>query len=129
VTAVFNKLPSIRWIVEHDDARESVYLVDKETGHTYHPIRGNSGRLAQDLTVLSVLPSPFADRGTLVSCAGIHGVGTQALLEFLAAPTSNEDLLHTVLLRNETLNLPFTADATSRALSPFDPDGRTIEGG
>jgi LmbE family N-acetylglucosaminyl deacetylase len=129
VTAVFNKLPSIRWIIEHDDARESVYLVDKETGHTYHPIRGNSGRLAQDLTVLSVLPSPFADRGTLVSCAGIHGVGTQALLEFLAAPTSNEDLLHTVLLRNETLNLPFTADATSRALSPFDPDGRTIEGG
>jgi LmbE family N-acetylglucosaminyl deacetylase len=124
---MFNRLPSIRWIIEHDDARESVYLVDKATGHTYHPIRDDGGRLVRDLTVLSVLPNPFADGRSLVSCAGIHGVGTQALLEFLAAPTSNEDLLHTVLLRNEILNLPFTADVTSRALSPFDPEADKAE--
>lgn len=123
VTAsMFNQLPSIRWIIEHDDARESVYLLDKETGRTYRPIRDDGGRLAQDLTVLSVLPSPFADRASLVSCAGIHGVGTQALLEFLAAPTSSQELLNTVLLRGETLNVPLTADANSRALSPFAPD-------
>jgi LmbE family N-acetylglucosaminyl deacetylase len=126
VTAtMFNTLPSIRWIIEHDDARQSVYLLDKETRRSYHPIRDDAGRLVQDLTVLSVLPNPYADRGSLISCAGIHGVGTQALLEFLAAPTSNADLLNTVLLRNETLNLPLIADANSRALSHFDPEGRT----
>jgi hypothetical protein len=120
--AMFNPLPSIRWIIEHDAARESVYLLDKETGRTYYP-RREDGRLAQDLTVLSVLPSPFADGRSLVSCAGIHGVGTQALLEFLAAPTSNRDLLNTVLLRKEILNLPLTADAGSLELSPFEAEG------
>jgi hypothetical protein len=69
--------------------------------------------------VLSILPNAFADHGFLISCAGIHGVGTQALLEFLAAPTSNKDLLNTVLLREESLNVPLTADANSLALSPF----------
>ncbi len=123
VTAqVFNPLPSIRWIIEHDEARESVYLVDKKTGHTYDSIRDDRGRLVRDLTVLSILPSPFSEGRSLVSCAGIHGVGTQALLEFLAAPTSNPDLLNTLLLRKDSLNVPLTADAASRALCPFDPE-------
>jgi LmbE family N-acetylglucosaminyl deacetylase len=117
--ATFNKLPSIRWITEHDDARESVYLLDKETQRTYHPTRDEGGRLTHDLTVLSILPNPFADHGSLISCAGIHGVGTQALLEFLAAPSSNKDLLNRVLLREERLNLPLTADVNTLALSPF----------
>jgi hypothetical protein len=117
--AMFNQLPSMRWIIEHDDERESVYLLDKETQRTYHPIRDDGGRLTHDLTVLSILPNPFADHGSLISCAGIHGVGTQALLEFLAAPTSNKDLLNKVLLRGETVNLPLTADVNSLALSPF----------
>ena len=119
----FNPLPSIRWIIEHDDARENVYLVDKETGRTYHPVRDEAGRLVQDLTVLSIVPSPYCEGRSLISCAGIHGVGTQALLDFLAAPTSNADLLNTVLVRGDTLNIPLTADATSRALAPFTPDG------
>ncbi len=118
----FNPLPSIRWIIEHDEARENVYLVDKETGRTYHPIRDDQGRLVQDLTVLSILPSPFSEGRSLISCAGIHGVGTQALLDFLASPTSNADLLNTLLVRQDTVNLPLTADATSRALSPFSPE-------
>jgi LmbE family N-acetylglucosaminyl deacetylase len=122
VTAMFNKLPSIRWIIEHDDARQSVYLLDKETGRSYHPLREDADRLTQDLTVLSILPNPFAEHGSLISCAGIHGVGTQALLEFLAAPSSNEDLLNLVLLRGKTLNLPLTVDTTSVSLFPFAPE-------
>lgn len=123
LTAVmFNKLPSIRWVIEHDDDRENVYLRDKETGGTYHPARNGDGNLLADLAVLSVLPNPFAEQGWLVSAAGIHGLGTQALLEFLAAPTSNEDLLNTLLLREEVLNLPLTVDAASRALSNFVPE-------
>ena len=117
--AMLNTLPSIRWVTEHDDGRESVYLLDKATARSYYPIRDEGGRLTHDLAVLSILPNPFAHRGSLISCAGIHGVGTQALLEFLAAPSSNKDLLNTVLLRGETLNLPLTVDANSLALSPF----------
>ena len=109
--AMLNTLPSIRWVTEHDDGRESVYLLDKATARSYYPIRDEGGRLTHDLAVLSILPNPFAHRGSLISCAGIHGVGTQALLEFLAAPSWNKDLLDAVLLWRETLNLPLTVDA------------------
>jgi hypothetical protein len=118
-SAMFNTLPSIRWITEHDEARESVYLLDKETRRTYDPIRDEHGRLTHDLGVLSILPNPFAGHGSLISAAGIHGVGTQALLEFLAAPSSNKALLNTVLVRGESLNIPVMVDANSLALSPF----------
>jgi hypothetical protein len=123
VTArVINPMPEIRWTIEHDPARQDVFLYDKLESCAYRPRRDRDGRLIADLGVLSVVPSPLASGRTLLSCAGIHGVGTQGLLEFLADPTSNGWLLNLLIQRQAVLNVPVEIDVVDRSLQLFVAD-------
>lgn len=122
----FNSLDDARWIVGHSPelagSLEDVYVMDKSTGRRYLPRRDDE-RLVADLAVLSVLPNPYASGRMLVSCAGVHGLGTQALLEFLASPTTNQELLNCLVLREGTLNIPVEVDVRTEAVRPFDVAG------
>jgi LmbE family N-acetylglucosaminyl deacetylase len=116
---VLNPLPEIRWVIEHDAAREDVFLYDKRDRCAYRPLHDSGGGLRADLAVFSIVPSPVATGRTLISCAGIHGLGTQGLLEFLANPRSNKWLRDLVVQRSGALNLPVEVDATDRSLYMF----------
>ncbi len=123
VTArVINPVPDIRWTIEHDTTRQDVFLYDKLEACAYHPRRDGNGRLCADLGVFSAMPSPLARGRTLLSCAGIHGLGTQGLLEFLADPTSNAWLLNLLIQRRGVLNVPVEIDVVDRSLQLFIAD-------
>ena len=61
-----------------------VLLVDKTTGHEYHPEYDEDGRLTVDYGVVVRAPNPLADDGTeVVLLCGCWGHGTAAAAESL----------------------------------------------
>lgn len=120
----FNTLAQVRWVIGYDEPRGDVFLFDKDASRSYWPIKTHAGTLVSDLAVISVMPSPFATGRSLVSCAGVHGSGTQALLEFLAEPSSAPWLLNQIASNESSVNLPVRADVVDSAIHPFIPEER-----
>jgi len=116
---LLNQDPSVDWAVEYD-VRDGglVYLHQRSTGRRVHPRHDRHGLLVEDVGVLTVMrPAPRSGRA-LVACAGVHGVGTQGLLRFLAQPQSNRMLAEQAASGPRT-QVPVRIDASSLELRPL----------
>ncbi|HET8680478.1 MAG TPA: PIG-L deacetylase family protein [Micromonosporaceae bacterium] len=116
---LLNRNPSVDWVVEYDvHDGGSVYLHQRSSGRRVHPRHDRRGRLVEDVGVLTVMRPALGAGKALVACAGVHGVGTQGLLRFLAQPQSNRTLAEQAASRAGT-QVPVRIDASSLELSPL----------
>ncbi len=96
---LINHSARVRWVVDYDRRGDAVTIFIRErTGSIRFDTKFDaSGRIRDDFAVLTVMTSDFDPERVVVSCAGIHGVGTQALLLALAEPGSAPKLLDAML--------------------------------
>lgn len=117
----FNRFRQTRWIIDYGmPQREPVFLLDKWTGRRYSAARDVDGNLVADLAVLTVITNPYSPNLTLVGAAGIHGIGTQAILRFLADPQTNPNLLRKVAKRRSDGQWVVWVGKENMTLRPFD---------
>lgn len=116
----FNRWQAVSWIVDYDmPHREPVYVLHKPTGRRYHPRRDDAGALLSDVAVLTFCRNPMDTAKWVVSCAGVHGLGTQGLLTFLADPGRNPELLAHIVGSGEC-QIPLRVDASTLALTHLE---------
>jgi len=113
---LLNRDPSVDWVVEYDGA--CVHLHQRSTGRRVHPRHDRHGLLVEDVGVLTVMRPALGAGKALVACAGVHGVGTQGLLRFLAQPQSNRTLAEQAAGGPRT-QVPVRIDAASLELRPL----------
>lgn len=93
----FIRFPGVDWVIEFEIPNgPSAFIQQRSSGMVRLPKIDSKG-LALDLAILTVMRSPFESKKRLVSCAGAHGEGTRALLEFLANPEICKELMDWVL--------------------------------
>ncbi len=82
VRDVYNRLASVRWIVEYELPRhEPAFVVDRKTGQRLNPTVS-----AEGLLVLASVRNPYNLDRRLILVAGTSGVSTRRGLEMLAEP-------------------------------------------
>jgi LmbE family N-acetylglucosaminyl deacetylase len=103
----FNHFKETDWVVECDmPLYEPVYLFNKSSGKRIHPqLNPKTGALSHDVGVLTIMKNPFNPERWIISCAAVHGIGTQGLLNFLANPAVNLALLDAIK-NSEMTHLP-----------------------
>ncbi|HET8659948.1 MAG TPA: PIG-L family deacetylase [Micromonosporaceae bacterium] len=113
---LLNRDPAVDWVVEYGGG--SVHLRRRSTGVRVHPRHDRHGLLVEDVGVLTVVRPALSPGKSLVACAGVHGVGTQGLLRFLAQPQSNRTLADQAASGART-QVPVRIDASSLELRPL----------
>lgn len=123
----FNRFSEIDFVIECDQpGSEPVYLLQRSSGRRWFPNFHPSGELDYDVAVLSVVPSPYQQGKTIVACAGVHGRGTEGLLNFLAEPSENLKLLEHIV-GGAHINIPVRVnhpDLSLSVLPEFDTEGQ-----
>lgn len=109
----------IAWKIDYtflgDDT--DIFAVDQRAGHRINAeFDDRTAQLRSDFGVLSIVSNPYADELTVVSCAGIHGAATQALLLAIARPT-DPDVIE--------LHRDYHRDGLAQGVFRCDP--RTLE--
>jgi LmbE family N-acetylglucosaminyl deacetylase len=86
----FNRWRPVTWTIEYDmPGMEPVYLLHRPSGRRFFPERLADGSLERDAAVLTIMRNPMNRERWVVACGGVHGLGTQGLLHFLAMPATN----------------------------------------
>lgn len=94
----FIRTQGVDWVVEYEiPTGPTAFLLQRSTGKVLLPLLDARGGLESDLAVFTLMRSPHVHGKWLLSCAGAHGTGTRALLEFLADPGLCPDLLDWVM--------------------------------
>jgi LmbE family N-acetylglucosaminyl deacetylase len=115
----FNRFSTVDWVVEYDmPRREPVYLLQRSTGRRVAPRRTPNDVLIADVGVVSIIPNPYRKDRKIVAAAGVHGLGTQGILVFLADPTRNPELLAR-LMASESGQVPVEVSATDLTVRPL----------
>jgi hypothetical protein len=112
----FNRFSMVDWVVEYDmPRREPVYLLQRSTGRRVAPRRTAGGALTADVGILTVISNPYQSDRKIVAAAGVHGLGTQGILVFLADPNRNVDLL-SLLTTSESAQIPVEVSVDDLAI-------------
>jgi len=121
-----HRLARVDWVVEWDmPLYGPAHLMRKSTGARILPEHVRGGRLTRfDLGVLTVMRNPWRPDRWLVGCAAVLGVGTPAMLRFLAEPATNPDLL-AGLLGTDFAQLPVRIDIAADGLQRLHINGTT----
>ncbi|HET8658236.1 MAG TPA: PIG-L deacetylase family protein [Micromonosporaceae bacterium] len=123
---LINRNPTVDWLVDSDTQHSSgACLVQRSTGRRIRPKRDRLGRLVEDVGLLTIMPSDSGRGKSVVACAGGHGVGTQALLQFLARPQANPTLAGRTTGRT-AVQVPVRIDIDTFQITPLAQQPQTL---
>jgi LmbE family N-acetylglucosaminyl deacetylase len=125
----FNHLSGVDWIAHYGRSPDApAHLYSKRTGRQIHPEYRTDGRVHRDVAAIGLMKNPASGR-SLVSCFGVHGLGTQGILRFLAHPESNSTLLERIVRGGLDQQIVLTVDRHDLQLAEVESTALPHPGG